>query len=129
MAAGKYQRHQQLLQDEQLVADLYVGTSPGFRKVHIRKVDDDAIYAVGLNSYEMPVKVSDWLHKTLLAPQDIEGIKGADCTQQKTEDGRRFAGIKDWADATRTGCCQDRTVNIRIESFPGAASGFGNTGG
>ncbi len=100
VAADKYQRHLQLFQGEQLVADLYVGTSPGFRKVHVRKAGDDAIYAVSLNSYEMPANANDWLDKTLLAMQHIEGIKGADYVLQATDGAWRFVGGQDETGAT-----------------------------
>ena len=80
-----FQRRLQLYQGDTLAAELLVGTSPGFRKVHIRKSDDDAIYAVPLNSYELPPKNDDWLDKSLLAANEISSIKGPDYALQKTD--------------------------------------------
>lgn len=80
-----FQRRLQLYQGDTLAAELLVGTSPGFRKVHIRKSDDDAIYAVSLNSYELPPKNDDWLDKSLLAANEISSIKGPDYALQKTQ--------------------------------------------
>lgn len=50
---------------------LYLGTSPGFRKVHIRLKDSNDIYALNLNLYEMPVDQDHWLDKSLLAVSGI----------------------------------------------------------
>lgn len=50
---------------------LYLGTSPGFRKVHVRLADSGDIYALNLNLYEMPVDQDHWLDKSLLAVSGI----------------------------------------------------------
>ena len=63
----KFQRRIQWYQDDTLAGELLVGTSPGFRKTHIRKVGDDAIYTAELNSYELPVQNDGWLDKSLLS--------------------------------------------------------------
>ncbi len=85
-----FQRRLQLYQGDTLAAELLVGTSPGFRKVHIRKPDDDAIYAVPLNSYELPPKNDDWLDKSLLAANEINSIKGPDYALRKTDGNWAF---------------------------------------
>ncbi|WP_066961178.1 DUF4340 domain-containing protein [Microbulbifer sp. Q7] len=71
--------------------ELFVGTSPGFRKVHVRRAGDDAIYAVELNSFDLPSTADNWLDKTLLAAGDLTRIQGPDYTLEKSEDGWAFA--------------------------------------
>jgi hypothetical protein len=86
VADDKFQRRIALFQGDQLAGELFVGTSPGFRKVHARRVDDDAIYAVKLNNYELPADEGEWLDKTLLAASDLNSIKGVDFSLTKNED-------------------------------------------
>ena len=61
-----HQRHVVLKSGEETVADVYLGTSPGYRKAHARLVDDDDVYAITFSNYEAGVKESDWLDKSLL---------------------------------------------------------------
>lgn len=102
VADDKFQRRLQLYQGDEQVAELFVGTSPGFRKVHIRKAEDDNIYAVELSSFELAVTNNDWLNKSLLSGQQIVQIKGKDYTLQKVDETWQFA------DGTQ----QDSTVNV-----------------
>ncbi len=69
VAEEKHQRHLVLTSGDDTVAELYLGTSPGYRRVHARRGDDDAVYSVELANYELPVKPGDWLDKTLLQAQ------------------------------------------------------------
>jgi len=71
---------------------LYLGTSPGFRQLHIRKAGEDEVYAVKLNSYDFPSQNADWLDKTLLQPEgDIAGLKGPDFSLDKQNDSWQLA--------------------------------------
>jgi len=51
---------------EQELGTVFLGTSPGFRKVHARNDDDDNIYAVDLNLFELPITPGQWLDPRLL---------------------------------------------------------------
>ncbi len=62
----KYQRHVQLYVSDDIVADFYLGTSPGYRRVHAREVEGDDIFSIDLSNYEIPTTVNEWLDKTLL---------------------------------------------------------------
>jgi PHD/YefM family antitoxin component YafN of YafNO toxin-antitoxin module len=58
---------------------LYLGVSPGFRQLNVRRQDEEQVYAVKLNDYDFPLKDVDWLDKTLLQPKaDISSISAAD---------------------------------------------------
>ena len=91
VADDKFQRRLQFYQGDKLAGELFIGTSPGFKKSHVRKPGDDNVYAVNLSSFEWPVKNEDWLDKTLLAAKDINQIKGPDYVLQKKDDGWQFA--------------------------------------
>jgi hypothetical protein len=65
-----HQRRVTLKAGEEVVADIYLGTSPGYRKTHARHVDgDDDIYAITFANYEAGVQASDWLDRGLLRPE------------------------------------------------------------
>ena len=88
VAEDKFQRRIQFFQGEKQLAELFVGTSPGFRKVHVRKSGDDSIYTAKLSNYEILANNEEWLDKTLLAgADDISTIKTADFTLKK-DDGQ-----------------------------------------
>ena len=64
----KFQRQVQLLAAGQVIGDLYLGTSPGFKKVHARRADSDDVYAIDFANYDAPARADDWLDKALLKP-------------------------------------------------------------
>ncbi len=62
----KYQRRVQLYENDDLKADFYLGTSPGYRRVHAREVADNDIFSIDFSNYELPTTTDTWLDKTLL---------------------------------------------------------------
>jgi len=86
VSKNKHQRHLQLYQGEKLKAELYIGTSPGFRKVHVRKAGQEAVYTAKLNTFDLPAENEQWLDKSLLAAQNITGIQGPDYSLEKQQD-------------------------------------------
>ena len=61
-----HQRRLTMKAGAETVADIYLGTSPGYRKTHARHVHDDAVYAIAFSNYEAGAQASDWLDKSLL---------------------------------------------------------------
>jgi hypothetical protein len=84
VAGVKFQRRIELFQGDTKKADLFLGTSPGFKKVHVRQAEADNVYAVELTTFEFPGVANDWLQKDLLAVKDVEMVKGPDYQLQKT---------------------------------------------
>ena len=64
-----HQRHLVAKAGDATVADIYLGTSPGYRKTHARRSGEDEIYAIGFSNYEAGVKTADWLDRSLLRPK------------------------------------------------------------
>lgn len=60
-----FERHLVLKQDDKVVADLYVGTSPGFKQAHVRKAGQDEIITVALSTFELEPSAEKWLEKSL----------------------------------------------------------------
>jgi hypothetical protein len=78
VAADDFQRRVDYMVDEQSTVSLLVGTSPGFRKVHVRIADANPIYAVEFNSFDLPAQAAEWLDKSLLSVTDVQAINGLD---------------------------------------------------
>lgn len=82
-------------QGEQLLGAVYLGTSPGFRRVHLRVEGTDEVYAVEFNSFSLSVKPVDWLNRDLLVLQydDIVAVELGDVKLEQTEAGWQLAGL------------------------------------
>ena len=61
-----YQRRMALMADGEELETLYLGTSPSFRRVHVRQADQDAIYSINLSVFDLPGESELWLDKRLL---------------------------------------------------------------
>ena len=46
--------------------ELYLGTSPGYRRVHARRADSDEIYSIDFANHELPLSRDEWLDKAVL---------------------------------------------------------------
>lgn len=63
-----HQRRVTLGGGEDTVADIYLGTSPGYQKTHARHVAGGDAYAIEFFNYEAGLEPSEWLEKSLLQP-------------------------------------------------------------
>jgi hypothetical protein len=91
VAAYHYQRRLSIISNGELMATIYLGTSPGFRKIHARNDSSDSVYSIPFNIFEAPAFASGWLQRTLLQSSDIQGVKASDYTVQLSTEGWRAA--------------------------------------
>ncbi len=61
-----FQRRIILIGNDQLLGTLYLGTSPGFRKVHARADRQQAVYTIDFNNFDAPAIPDPWLDRGLL---------------------------------------------------------------
>jgi len=61
-----FERRITLAENDKPLAILYVGSSPGLRRSYVRVGGNDAIFALELAAYDVPVQLSDWEDKTVL---------------------------------------------------------------
>jgi hypothetical protein len=66
VADDAFERRITLAADDQTLAKLYLGTSPSVRQVHARVDDQKPVYAVELETYDVPAAADEWEDKTLL---------------------------------------------------------------
>ncbi len=79
VADKNFQKRVVLSQDDEKLQTLYLGTSPGFRQLHVRRANEEEAYAVKLNSHDFPSENNNWLDQTLLQPKgDITSLEGPD---------------------------------------------------
>lgn len=66
VASYHFRRRVDLIAQGQKVSAVYLGTSPGFRKVHARNEEQDEIYSISLNLFDTPTQADHWLDPKLL---------------------------------------------------------------
>ena len=66
----QFERELILLSDDDNPTTLYVGSSPGFRKVYVRPGDEDDIFAADFNTWQVNAKADDWIDKDILMLDD-----------------------------------------------------------
>jgi len=62
----RFERRVKLEHGDDLLATLYLGSSPDVHHVHARTGKDDAVYTVDFAVYEAPDKAGDWEDKSVL---------------------------------------------------------------
>lgn len=90
-----FERHLVLSSDDKIVADLYVGTSPGFRQVHVRRAGRDEIVTVALSTFELEATADKWLDKNLVQVKvdDLKVLEFREFSVEKQEGGWQLAGL------------------------------------
>ncbi len=97
VSEDKFQRKVELLQDGSVTTSLYLGTSPGYRKVHARLDSQDNVFAVKFATHEIPTEGKNWVDTSLSAvPEDsITDIKFKDVELKKEDDSWQLSGLQE----------------------------------
>ena len=75
VSTKQFERKLTLYKGEKAVQILFIGTSPGFRKVHVRIDGDNNIYTVEFSAFELSANANDWANQSLLHISENELIK------------------------------------------------------
>ena len=96
------------------VADLLLGTSPGFQRVHARLSGESEVYSIDFSNYEAPTDAGQWLDKALLAAKgQVSSVVLEDAWQLARHDGEwRIDGAP--ADETAADDLVRRFANLRV---------------
>ncbi len=76
----EHQRRIVLSDADKVLGTLYLGTSPGYRKVHARTASGGPVYSIKFSVYEAGVDSSSWLNRSILQPVgavqelELEGV-------------------------------------------------------
>lgn len=76
VASYHYQRRVTFISQGEPRDTVYLGTSPGFRRVHARNDTTDAIYTVPFNTFDAPANQDDWVERSILQVDTPDLIKG-----------------------------------------------------
>ena len=121
VGADSYQRRVRLEGENGQLAELYLGTSPGYQRVHARQASSDNVYSVALSNYEFGIKIDDWLDKGLLASADtptqitLELLGRDEPSQQmlvRGDEGWLFNGVA--ADTSVAQTYANRFTTLRV---------------
>lgn len=86
VAEDDFQRHVTIQQGDEVLADLYVGTSPGYQRAHVRRAGQDAIVSAKLNVYDLPDNADGWMDRMLLSFDEVSRIQTEDFTLVKVDE-------------------------------------------
>jgi hypothetical protein len=95
VAEDTFERKLTLESGDTRLATLFLGDSPGFRRLFVRADADSAVYEAQLGLFDIPDKADDWSDRTLLhlEPEEIERISLSGLILERTEDGWRLADL------------------------------------
>ncbi|WP_165954194.1 DUF4340 domain-containing protein [Seongchinamella unica] len=97
----------------QTIGTVYLGTSPGFRKVHARNERSDGIYSLDLNLYDLPLEAGKWLEPRLLQVRAPVAIT-ADGYSLQRRDGEWRLGTGKAPDPRELQALLDALRNLQV---------------
>lgn len=113
VARDGYRRRIELLSGKDTLATVYLGTSPGFRKVHARAAGRDPIYSIRFNAYDAPATADGWLDRGLAAVGEPTAIAWSSRQLTRSEDGWSTA-TGETVDAERVTALVDALTGLQI---------------
>jgi len=131
VTSDKFQREIQLLSGDHVLADVFLGTSPGFKKVHARRADSDDIYEITFANYDATARADDWLDKSLLKPGGDVTALARPAHWRLTRNGDVWAvdGLSP-GETTKQDAATDlvnKIVNLRVTGIADAAPADGSS--
>jgi len=98
VADAKFQRKVEYYQGDKKRGNFYLGTSPGFKQIHLRNGSEDKVYVAELTQTDFSNSPSDWLSKTLISATNIKSIKGQNYEITKTNNQWALANSQEKLD-------------------------------
>ncbi len=119
----QFERKLVLLSDDDTQATLYVGSSPGFRKVYVRRGDGDEIFAVDFNTWEADAKADNWIDKDILAldESNVERVEMPGLILQRADGKLQVVdlGEKEQTNGEESRALLGKLTGLRIQSLLG----------
>jgi hypothetical protein len=96
VAEDRYVRKLNLLKSGTAQAIVYLGTSPGLRKMYLRAENDPEIHTLALRQHELDVKTDRWIDTGILhlAPERIKRIELPGLLLEQGPDGLQPSDLK-----------------------------------
>jgi hypothetical protein len=119
----QFERKLTLLSDDDAQATLYIGSSPGFRKVYVRPGDGDDIFAVDFNTWEADAKADDWIDKDILTldESNVERIEMPGLILQRQDGELQVADLdqKEQTNGEASRGLLGKLTGLRVQSLLG----------
>ena len=120
---AQFERKLVLLSDDDTQATLYVGSSPGFRKVYVRPGDGNEVFAVAFNTWEADAKADDWIDKDILTldESNVQRIEMPGLILQREDGKLQMAdlGEKEQTNGEESRALLGKLTGLRIQSLLG----------
>ncbi len=118
----QFERKLELLAGSSTVATLYLGSSPGLRKVHARAAGEDDVHAVELQTWDLTSKADDWIDRAAITLQegDIERLQMPGFALQRNGDGElqlEGLGEGEQTDQKAAATLLGKVAALRIDSL------------
>jgi len=103
---------------------LYLGDSPGFRRLFVRAEGDSAVYDVQLGLFDAPDKADAWSDRTLLHldAEKVRKLTFAGLTLERKDDGWRLADLAEGEEQDEA-AIEDKVRALTNIDFVGVSAG------
>lgn len=121
-----YERKVVLKSGGEDVAELMIGSSPGFRKANVRIPDENEIYSVEIATYDAGVRGEEWMNRDFLDIErdKITSISIGDVKLEKKDGKLTLADLKDGETVKETEL--PRLINAVVNPAFDAVNGKGD---
>ncbi len=125
VTAEKFQRHLTFYKGDEVVGEVWLGTSPGFQRVHARREGSDSVFSIAFSNFQAPVKTEEWLDKALLAADGAvkSVVSPFGFKLEMGKEGWLVDGVA--ANQEKSAVFAERFENLRVLG-PGDAAGAGD---
>lgn len=89
VADDEFERKISFKKGNKTIHMLFLGSSPGFKKIHVRTDSNTDIYSIEFSEFEATTKADDWVDKNLLKfnKDDLTQMVMGDLSFNKTDEG------------------------------------------
>ncbi len=119
----QFERKLILVSADESQTTLYVGSSPGFRKVYVRPGDKDEIFTVDFNIWEANAKTEDWIDTDILAldQSSVQRIEMPGITMQRQDGTLQLMNLdeNEQTNVDESSALLGKLTGLRIQSLLG----------
>jgi hypothetical protein len=119
----QFERELILLSDDDTRTTLYVGASPEFRKVYVRRGDEEDIFAADFDTWEVNAKAEDWIDKEILTLDEssVQRLEMPGMIMQRQDGRLQIMNLdeNEQTNVTESSVLLGKLTRLRIQSLLG----------